>query len=134
MALILPVPRESNGVLAQPSSEYPMSVDGIGLVVRLDWWPRLERWTMGLALADRTLLHRGVGLVRGYPLFLTVTDPRRPPGAFFVLREGDDPPSISQASLGDTDLIYYFTRAELQDLANQFDANPSRRSDDGAIQ
>jgi len=130
MALRLPVPRQPDGVLALPSSEYTITIGGVGVIVRLDWWPRLERWTMGLALADQTILHRGVGLVRGYPLFFTVTNPLRPTGEFFVLRDEsatDSLPAITQASLGVDDALYYLTRAEIQDLASQFDANASTR-------
>ena len=110
MTRVIPVPD-------LPRSVFQVRMDGETYSLRVAWNDRLSSWQMDLLDDDGDAILIGRRMVLGFPLLDGVTDPRRPPGALFVIdpagRQRTDPGRTAWQEDGENLRLIYIPADEI---------------------
>lgn len=97
--------------------EVDITVEGVPLVIDVEWRPRVESWYLGILTPDREPIVVGRRVVTGWFPFARTVDARLPGGLFLVYRIGDSDDDPGETELGTEVVLSVLTEDERAELA-----------------
>lgn len=121
MALVIPLQPE---LLRY---DVDVTISGVPLVITVTWRERVESWYLDIALPDETMIVRNRRVTTGWAPLLRTVDDRLPAGELMNVRVGDSDADPMLTEYGDSVLLMFMTRGEIDALEVQQNPNPPRK-------